>query len=75
MYVEDMDSAQLRAHMKMLQALPEWYHPLDDRLFKEILDLDKKIAKLEKRISDYGWEQEAQRQRYMEQDRNQYEWK
>ena len=75
MYVEDMDSAQLRAHMKMLQTLPGWYHPLDDRLFKEILDLDKKIAKLEKRISDYGWEQESQRQRYMEQDRDQYGWK
>lgn len=45
-YVTEQTSAELRAHMRRLQAIPGWHNPLDDRLFKEIQALDAEIAAL-----------------------------
>lgn len=39
-YVTEQTPAELRAHMRRLQKIPGWHNPLDDRLFKEILELD-----------------------------------
>lgn len=39
-YVTDQTSDEIRAHMRMLKALPGWNDPLSDRLFKEIQLLD-----------------------------------
>ena len=53
-YVTDMNSAQIRAHMKMLQAMNGWNEPLADRLYKEIIDQDKLIADLKEQLEDTG---------------------
>lgn len=46
-YVTEQTPAELRAHMKRLKSLPSWRDPLSDRLWKEIQDLDKRVAELE----------------------------
>ena len=71
----DQNSQELRSHIRMLQNTPGWYHPLVDRLFKEILEQDKKIEKLEKRVSDYGWAAEASRQSWVESESERCSWK
>ena len=45
-YVTDQTSAEIRAHMRMLKALPGWNDPLSDRLFKEIQALDAQRKEL-----------------------------
>ena len=72
-YVTDMNSEELRAHIDMLQKLPGWHEPFADRLIKEIREQDKKIANLEKRVSDAGWESERLAREYSES--NRYSWK
>lgn len=52
-YVTDQTPQQLRAHMRMLQKTPGWHNPLDDRLFKEILDQDTEIARLRTEAERY----------------------
>jgi len=45
-YVTDQTSQELRAHMRRLKAMKGWNEPLSDRLYKEILELDKEVSKL-----------------------------
>lgn len=45
-YVTDQTSQELRAHMRRLKAMKGWHEPLADRLYKEILELDKEVSKL-----------------------------
>lgn len=45
-YVTEQTPAELRAHMRRLQAMPGWHNPLDDRLFKEVVEQDKEIERL-----------------------------
>ena len=72
-YVEDMNSEELRAHVRMLQASPGWYDHFADRLIKEIREQDKKIAELETRVSNYTWDSERLARQTAESDR--YSWK
>lgn len=46
-YVTDQTSSELRAHMRRLKKMNGWHEPLADRLFKEVLALDARIAELE----------------------------
>lgn len=43
-YVADQTSEEIRAHMRMLQALPGWNDPLSTRLFDEIQLLDRQMV-------------------------------
>ena len=45
-YVTEQTSAELRAHMKRLVAMPGWHEPLADRLYKEVQALDERNAEL-----------------------------
>lgn len=45
-YVTEQTSEELRAHMRRLQAMPGWHHPLDDRLYREVLAQDAEIERL-----------------------------
>ena len=45
-YVTDQTSQELRAHMRVLTSMKGWNEPLSDRLYKEILELDKKVAEI-----------------------------
>ena len=47
-YVTDQTSQELRTHMQKLMAMKGWHEPLSDRLYKEILELDKKVAEIAK---------------------------
>jgi hypothetical protein len=42
-YVTDMNSKELRAHIKTLKAMNGWNDPFVDRLFKEINKLDEAL--------------------------------
>lgn len=66
-YVTEQTSAELRAHMKRLQAIPGWHNPLDDRLFKEVLALDAQLADMQTlfRFSKLGHEQMFERCRML----------
>ena len=46
-YVTDQTSAELRAHMRSLKRMQGWHEPLADRLFKEVVEQDATIKKLE----------------------------
>tara|TARA_R110000782_G_C14583868_1_gene388860 strand:+ start:118 stop:453 length:336 start_codon:yes stop_codon:yes gene_type:complete len=57
-YVTEQTSQELRVHMRKLIAMKGWHEPLSDRLYKEILELDKKhaeIAALRKDAERYRW--------------------
>ena len=58
-YVEDMNSEELRAHVRMLQASPGWYDHFADRLIKEIREQDEEIAKLLKKHQPLSYEQKV----------------
>lgn len=46
-YVTDQTSAELRVHMRSLKRMQGWHEPLADRLFKEVVEQDATIKKLE----------------------------
>jgi hypothetical protein len=52
-YVADQTGAELRAHMKMLKAIPTFSDPLSDRLFKEIQMLDAELRRLHRENEDH----------------------
>ncbi|ARP90279.1 hypothetical protein CAL14_08270 [Bordetella genomosp. 9] len=51
-FVREQSPAELRAHMNRLQKMPGWHEPLADRLYQEILDLDRQIAALKSQQED-----------------------
>ena len=59
-YVTEQTSAELRAHMRRLQAMPGWHNPLDDRLFKEVVEQDKEIERLRAALTQPTTVQQAE---------------
>lgn len=57
-YVTEQTSAELRAHMKRLKAMPGWHEPLADRLYEEVQALDERNAELLEALRNLlvGWE-------------------
>lgn len=51
-YITDQTSAELRAHIRSLQKTPGWRDAVTDRLFKEIVALDKEVADLKARLAE-----------------------